>query len=137
MELLDEINEEHQRGNLSDEQIDVFNDYINHYTYNEIKARNGICCNNIIVRVIIRTIQLQYWFPGFEGGNDFYLCDKDVQSFYNYVCENSNCINCLTCSSAIQLAADIKRSRTQKAIKFLKAIKKINLIHHISKTTMS
>lgn len=131
MDLYDEIKSEQQKENLSNEQVAILDDFIKQLTYKEIKTKHKLSCHNVIVRVVIRTIQLQYWGYEFEGGNDFYLCEKDTQRFYKYICDNSHDINCVTCSVAIQLAADLKRSRSKKAIRFLESIKRYNLIHHI------
>ena len=131
MDLYDEIKSEQQKENLSNEQVAIFDDHIKQLTYKEIKTKHKLSCHNVIVRVVIRTIQLQYWGYEFEGWNDFYLCEKDTQRFYKYIYDNSHDINCVTCSVAIQLAADLKRSRSKKAIRLLESIKKYNLIHHI------
>lgn len=131
MDLWNEIREEQQKGNLSNEQLLVLTDFMNSCTYEQIRTKYNISCNNVIVRIIIRTIQLYYWCPNFPGGTDYYLCERDLGSFYKFIIEQSNDINCVTCSTALQLATNLKRERIKKATHFLQQIKKVNLIHHL------
>lgn len=132
MDLKDEIAEELDKNNLSAEQVAIFNDYCSgKYTYDEIKRRFHISCNNVIIRIVIRTIQLLYWCYGFKGGNDPYLSKRDIMKFGSMIYDFANDINCVTCSTAIQLAHDLKTSRKKKAKIFLNSIKKGHLINHL------
>lgn len=70
-------------------------------------------------RIVARKIQLQFWCFGFEGGNDPYLLIRDLKKYGKGIIEFANDINCITASTAIQLALDIHNSRYTRSIKFL------------------
>ena len=133
MDLINEIQQENADGNLSNEQVRIFYEYINGATYNQIKKEYSLSCNNVIVRIVTRTIQLQFWCYGFEGGNDPYLPIRDLKKFGKRIIEFANDINFITSTTAIQLALDIHNSRYTKSIKFLYKIGKLILISHIRK----
>lgn len=68
MNLVEEIAEELNNGNLSVEQVAIFNDISSgNRTYDQIKREYHISCNNVIIRILIRTIQLLFWGYGFLG----------------------------------------------------------------------
>lgn len=132
MNLVEEIAEELNNGNLSVEQVAIFNDISSgNRTYDQIKREYHISCNNVIIRILIRTIQLLFWGYGFLGGSDPYLCKRDLKYFGTTIYDFANDINCVTCSTAIQLAHDLKSSRKKKAKIYLHSIKKDNLIKHL------
>lgn len=53
---------------------------------NKIRASYGLSCNNVVVRVVIRTIQLNYWRFEHKGGNDPYLSRRDLETFCDNIC---------------------------------------------------
>ena len=93
MDLINEIQQENADGNLSNEQVRIFYEYINGATYNQIKKEYSLSCNNVIVRIVARTIQLQFWCYDFEGGNDPYLPIRDLKKFGKGIIEFTNDIN--------------------------------------------
>lgn len=129
--LVNEITEERNKSNLSKEQVEIFFDYVKGHSFDKIRASYGLSCNNVVIRVVIRTIQLKHWYFNHKGGNDPYLSKKDLDTFCDSICSYADDINCITCSCSIQLAHDIKNTRIKKAILFLHSIQKDNLIHHL------
>ena len=126
--LVNEITEERNKSNLSKEQVEIFFDYVKGHSFDKIRASYGLSCNNVVIRVVIRTIQLKHWYFNHKGGNDPYLSKKDLDTFCDSICSYADDINCITCSCSIQLAHDIKNTRIKKAILFLHSIQKNNLI---------
>lgn len=131
MDLLKEIEQEYLKGNLSVDQFRIFNDYINKKSFDQLKKKYHISCNNVIVRIVARTIQLQRWTYHMVGGNDSYLNNRDLNKFNKTILDYAEDINCITASTALQLARDLHTARYKKAVLFLNSINKINLISHI------
>lgn len=131
MELLKEIDHQLSIGVLSQNQVAIFYDYLKGLTYDKIRKYHKLSCNNVIVRIVIRTIQLLHWEYGHIGGSEPYLNIRDLERFERLIDEYAGDINCITSSTALQLAKDLHDSRYKKSVRFLVAIGKINLINHI------
>lgn len=91
----------------------------------EILIKRSLRCNNVIVIIITRTIQLQFWCYGFEGGKDPYLPICDLKKIGKRIIEFANDINCINASTVIQLTLDIHNSRYTRSIRFLNRIEKL------------
>lgn len=100
-------------------------------TYDNLRKKYKLSCNKVIVRVIVRTVQLQRWNYNSDGGNDPYLNNRDLQKFNRTILDFAEDINCTTSSCAMQLAKDLHIARYKKAVLFLNSINKINLISHL------
>ena len=83
MDLYDEIKSEQQKENLSNEQVAILDDYIKQLTYKEIKTKHKLSCHNVIVRVVIRTIQLQYWVVNSKVEMIFIYVKRTPKDFTN------------------------------------------------------
>lgn len=99
MELLKEIDHQLSIGVLSPNQVAIFYDYLKGLTYDKIRKYHKLSCNNVIVRIVIRTIQLLRWDYAHIGGSEPYLNIRDLERFESLIDEYAGDINCIIAST--------------------------------------
>ena len=62
---------------LSTEQFNILEKRSLGWTYSSIVSEYKLSGDHAVITCLTRTVQGKFWFPGYTGGNDDYLCDID------------------------------------------------------------
>ena len=109
-------------------QIEVWNRRRAGQTYDKIISEMSCITSHHMVATCLRRTSLGYvWYPQFKGGTDNYLCEQDLASLVEFLCDNSQDNNCLRTFEVQDAAHSLKLNRHQIAIKALISINCYNL----------
>lgn len=62
---------------LTAQQFEILEKRSLRWTYKSIVSHFNLSGDHAIITCLTRTVQGKFWYPGFIGRNDDYLCDID------------------------------------------------------------
>ena len=121
---------------LTAEQFEILEKRSLGWTYKSIVSHFKLSGDHAVITCLTRTVQGKFWYPGFTGGNDDYLCDIDKLYFKNLISNCANEVNCVPTTVSVQLAYLLQKKRYKNAINLLSFINCSGLINHIKEITI-
>ena len=88
-------------------------------TYEKIVQKFALSGPVVLAHCLKRTALGRFWVPSMVCGPDSYLGPADERKFAEIIAQMANDVNCVSTSSALALAHDLRHERTRRARKLL------------------